>query len=85
MDQVTFQNRQDSKIEYSNVRENIKVVIQKQMFDPVILNMAVSAQNGIEAYRFYNKAMNSQQLCQIFDDINMKGNHYIVLCDNSSI
>jgi hypothetical protein len=56
---VTFQNRQDLKVEYSNVNENIKVVKQQQMFEPVILNMAVSAENGIEAYRMYSKALNS--------------------------
>ena len=66
-DKVTFKNKQDKKIEYSNVGQNIKIVKDNQRFQPVVLNFAVSSTNGIEGYELFDKPLNSKQFCGIFE------------------
>ena len=47
------------KVEYSNVRTNINIVREKILIKPQYLNMAVSKENGVEAYRVYDNPLNS--------------------------
>ena len=75
----------DQKVEFSNLRQNIKIVKDDQRFKPVVLNLAVSAENGKEGYQLFPKALNSEQFCEIFEQIEAKGKKFICVLDNASI
>ena len=66
---MTFRSKSQLTHEYSNKRFNIKRVDKDNKVLPVYLNLAVSAENGVEGYVTHDKPLNSQDFCQIFNEI----------------
>ena len=82
---MTFRSKSQLTHEYSNKRFNIKRVDKDNKVLPVYLNLAVSAENGVEGYVTHDKPLNSQDFCQIFNEIMKNGKKFHMFLDNCSI
>ena len=84
IDQCHHTNRSDLKLEYSNKYTNIQIVKSQSLIQPQFVNMAVSRENGLEAYLIYNSPLTSKTFIEIFDELDKKGKQWKLFGDNTS-
>lgn len=84
LDQVNFSNRSDQRVEFSNKYHNISFVKSETMIQPLYVNVAISEEFGIEAFRIHNDPITSKSFIKIFDEIDRNGTDYHCLADGAS-